>query len=247
MKNTMTVKGIMFDKDGTILDFNRLWTGITQSVAENICERYVNDNLFAKNILTPDMIKSELGIKNGNIDGKSPLAYMTYIQMADIIYDKYADIIPDTKMCFEKIFEEEYEKIFEYEEYECIPTCNIKELFKELKSKNIKIGLATADNRNITEKCLKKMGIYECFDYIGCDDGKVNPKPCTDMFDIFSQKYGLKNNEVIICGDTVNDMIFAKNCNAIAVAVLCGLGKYDEIKDLAEYVIDSPKEITKYI
>ena len=247
MGRDMAIRGIMFDKDGTLLDFNRLWLDITNIVVANICDRYLSsESIYSVDMLT-QRIKAELGINNEEIRYDSPLAYMTYKEMAGVVYDNISELITDTKEQFEQIFEQEYNRAFSTMEFDCIPTCNIIHLFDILKDRNIRIGLATADNKNNTEKCLKKMHIYEYFDYIGCDDSTVRPKPCADMFDIFCEKYNLKSDEVIICGDTVNDMIFAGNCKAHSAGVLCGLTEYEDMCGKAEYIIDNPEKLIDII
>lgn len=247
MGRDMAIRGIMFDKDGTLLDFNRLWIDITNIVAGNICARYINSESLCNTDMLTERIKTELGINNEEIRYDAPLAYMTYKDMAGVVYDNISELITDTKERFEQVFEWEYSRVFNNAEFECIPTCNIRHLFDILKDRDIRIGLATADNKNNTEKCLKKMHIYEYFDYIGCDDSNVRPKPCADMFDIFCEKYNLKSDEVIICGDTVNDMIFAENCKAHSAGVLCGLTEYEDMCGKAEYIIDNPEKLLDII
>ena len=78
----MAIRGIMFDKDGTLLDFNRLWLDITNIVVANICDRYLSsESIYSVDMLT-ERIKTELGINNEEIRYDSPLAYMTYKEMA---------------------------------------------------------------------------------------------------------------------------------------------------------------------
>ena len=125
----MAIRGIMFDKDGTLLDFNRLWIDITNIVAANICDRYLSsESPYSIDMLT-ERIKTELGINNEEIRYDSPLAYMTYKEMAGVVYDSISELITDTKEQFEQIFEQEYNRAFSTMEFDCIPTCNIIHLF----------------------------------------------------------------------------------------------------------------------
>lgn len=81
------------------------------------------------------------------------------------------------------------------------------------------------------------------FDYIGADDGKRKPKPEKDMFQEFAEEYQFLPSEIMIVGDTFNDMLFAKRCGGISVAVLSGVSSKKDFEDSFDYILRSVGEI----
>lgn len=250
------IKGVLFDKDGTLLKFQELWLDAAKYVVWDFC--FVNHLPISSEL--QEFILKAMGVENNMIRQDGPLAYMTYEQIGEAVVnslksveykelssklqvDMYGWAVRISKELAGRQMKVLFETVLEREELTCLPTCDVKNLFKELKKRNIKIGLATADNRPVTEKCLKQLGIVEEFDFLGCNDGILKPKPETDMFDAFCEECGLKPEEVAFIGDTANDMRFAKNAGGMAVGILCGLANREELEPLADEVMDTPAEI----
>ena len=42
------IKGILFDKDGTLIEFDSLWVGSTYAMIDSIVKEYARDNLVEK-------------------------------------------------------------------------------------------------------------------------------------------------------------------------------------------------------
>lgn len=226
------IKGVLFDKDGTLLRFEDLWLPAARSVIRNFC--FINHIPFSQG--TEERILRIMGVERGCIRQDAPFAYMTYGQIGAAVAEKMELSAALTGRQMGVLFE----TVLECEDLPCTPTCDLGQLFGELEKRNIRTGLATADNRPVTERCLSQLGIREKIDFIGCDDGVLRPKPQKDMFLAFCQRYQLRAEEVAVVGDTVNDMKFAKRCGGMAVGVLCGLSGRGELAEMADIVIETP-------
>ena len=79
--------------------------------------------------------------------------------------------------------------------------------------------------------------MLDVFDYVGGVDGDIRPKPAPDLLQAFCSACGLCPDEVAMVGDTRNDMVFAKNGGAVAVAVLSGSGKREEFAGIADLIL----------
>ena len=80
----------------------------------------------------------------------------------------------------------------------------------KLKGKGVKLAVVTTDNRFITEKCLKSLGVYELFDKIYTDDGKTSVKPNPDAALEFCKEFNIDKENVVMVGDTMTDVKFAR-------------------------------------
>lgn len=254
------IKGILFDKDGTLLNFEKLWLDAAKYVVWDFC--FIN-HLPVGDEVEGFLLKT-MGIEGNTIRQDGPLAYMTYEQIGATVARAlqntiYKDLpeklqrdffVQDTGISEElasRQIQVLFETVLEREALPCIPTCNLKELFARLQKKDIRIGLVTADNAFATEKCLKQLGIEKEFDFIGCDDGILKPKPEPDMFWAFCEQCNLRPGEIAVVGDTVNDMHFAKNCGGMAVGTLSGLAAEEDFLPFADRIIQTPEEILQFI
>ncbi len=100
------------------------------------------------------------------------------------------------------------------------PTCpNLKEVLVELKKMGIKLAVVTTDNPEITFKCLEKLEIKDLFDKIYTDDGNYPVKPDPYCALDFSKSMGIDKNKIIMVGDTMTDVRFARNAGISVVVV----------------------------
>lgn len=232
------VKGILFDKDGTLIDFYELWLG----AAKWAVPRMLEENDVSREL--EQYILETIGVRNEYVDPEGALAYKTYFEIAEDI----CIALNQKNIQIERHqIREQLEHLFsEYAQSDVAvykETADLQWLMKELKVRGIRIGLATADTPVSAESCLKKLHIMQYFDYIGADDGKRKPKPEKDMFQEFAGKYQFLPSEIMVTGDTFNDMLFAKRCGGISVAVLSGVSSKKDFETSSDYILRSVGEI----
>lgn len=233
------IKGIIFDKDGTLLDFNKMWL----SAARKVIKEYCKMNFLPTDVQSEKRLLSAIGVEGDVIKQDGALAYMTYRQIGEVIAESFPEY-GITREVAGKQIEMLFEAVIQEGKAECAESCDLHALLSELKNKGIKIGLVTADNKEVTELCLKKLGVEkEVFDYLGCDDGKTQPKPEPEMFFAFCSKCKLQPNQVAVVGDTHNDMKFAHNAGGMGIGVLCGLSNREDFAGYADEVIETPMDV----
>ena len=209
------IKGILFDKDGTLLEFHSTMHHIYTNVFTYLKDRYNVPELLLhqlKNVLghLPDRLRSD-----------SLLPFSTNPQIAEALLE------PSEKYAAEHQWQRPFNKtdllelieelsLSENVPYTALP--DVPETLKYLKIKYYKLGIATADTRTATVAGLKKTEIFDYFDYLGTGD-ESKPKPETFLADMFCNQCGIALNEVLIVGDSKNDMLFAENVGAYFIGI----------------------------
>ena len=141
----MRIKGILFDKDGTLIDFFSLWLYAERRV---IPEFIRGNNLEEKQNTTEmeNVLYESIGIVSDQIDPNGALAYKSYREIAQ-----------DMERALERLgirietdqIETQIRELFDQathgEEAKMIPLGDLPELFQFLKKKNLYLGIATAD------------------------------------------------------------------------------------------------------
>lgn len=216
----MSVKAVIFDKDGTILDFDAFWLPVAVKATEIILSELGIIDVPSQKVL------EAMGVKNGVASIKGSLCFGTYRDMAEDTnavlrnYGYNCDIEEVTRLTVEAYHDSA-------DAGEIKPTCdNIAEVMEYLKSKNIKIVLVTSDDEVVTRKCLEGLGVDKYFDVVFTADGTHPNKPDPYMINKLCEDYGFERSEVVMVGDTLTDLNFAINGNIRSV----GLAKTEENK-----------------
>lgn len=201
----MSVKAVIFDKDGTVLDFAAFWLPVAVKATEIILSGLGIIDIPSEKVL------EAMGVSDGVASINGSLCYGTYRDMAEDTnavlrrYGYKCDIDELTQLVTET-----YHNVSD--EGEIRPACDgLAEVMEELRERGIKIILVTSDGPAVTRKCLDGLGISKYFDKVLTDDGTHPNKPDPFMIDMLCREYGLDKSEIVMVGDTLTDLTFANN------------------------------------
>lgn len=124
----------------------------------------------------------------------------------------------------------------------------MKELLAELKAQDYKIGLVTSRLYRTTMEGLEKYGLHKYFDTIVTPEDTSKHKPDPEPILIALQKLDSKPETSVMLGDTLFDILCARNAGVKSVLVawslaLAGKTKEDLGKDAPDYIISKPEEL----
>lgn len=225
----MSVRAVIFDKDGTVLDFDAFWLPVAVKATEVIMSELGVIDVPSEKIL------ESMGVVDGSASIKGSLCFGTYRDMAEDmngVFRRYGYNFDVEKLT--KLTVDAYHGSVSAGEIK--PTCeNIEEVMQYLKSKGIKIILVTSDGPAVTDECLKGLRIDKYFDIVFTDDGTHPNKPDPFMINKLCEDYGFEKNEVVMVGDTLSDMNFAINGGIRSV----GLAKNEENRSIISEKTDT--------
>lgn len=237
----MNVKGILFDKDGTLLDFDGFWTVAASTAADKIIAA-VGAEPGIKNCLM-----KAIGVNNSTASITGSLCCGTY---GDISRD-IGCVLDSKGYCIEK------DKLLQITvnafhsslcEGKIMPACaGLKETLAELCRRGIKCAVLTSDDIDGTEHCLNKLGIRQYFNKIYTDDGILRPKPFPDAVNRFCCDEQLGKEEVILVGDTLIDMLCAENSGIKAVGVAKNSDNKKLLMEKTDIVLEDISKIFEVI
>ncbi len=232
------VKAIIFDKDGTLIDFDSFWITVSINVIKKILKTLKREDI------PQDELLEAIGVKNGMSDIDGILCKGTYEQIAaafNQVLEKYGCNTVQEQMVIDA-----YNQCADSGEIK--PTCeNIREVLLRLKESGIKLAVVTTDNYEITHKCLEKLGIEELFDKVYTDDGKTPVKPNPYCVMDFSDLTGIERDEFMMVGDTMTDVHFARNAGISVTGVGATPESRQRLIDYADAVIPDVSYIFEII
>jgi phosphoglycolate phosphatase len=234
------IKGVLFDKDGTLLEFHST-------------QHYIYATLLAclkDDYQVPEPLLQELSEALGHLPDRltpdSLLQFSTNRQVAQALFDtcrSYAEgrrwQLPfDTDDLFALI---EQLSLGDAVPYVALP--HVPETLRYLKKKDYRLGVATVDTLTATVAGLKKTGILEYFDYLGSGE-EARPKPDASLADRFCSQCGILPSELLIVGDGENDMLFAQNAGAHFIGIeTAGEGDQSVFRDAGQRSVADIREI----
>lgn len=143
-----------------------------------------------------------------------------------------------------KLFKEHYSKNLTANTK---PYPGILKTLKQLKEKNIKLAVLS-NKLDTMVKSLTEYYFKGIFDFVSGETDEFPKKPDSKSSKSIIRQFGLKNEEVLFVGDSEVDILTAKNTGLTCISVTWGYKSRDFLsKNGAEHIIESPKEILKYV
>ena len=174
------ILGVIFDMDGLMLDTEKLYTRFWKKSAE-----YYGFEMTDEHILGIRSMAAKLACTNlKGILGDS--------------FDYYAVREKRRELMDEYIAAHGVEK-----------KQGLDDLLKELSQRSIKLAVATATNRERTEKYLRQTKVIDYFDTIITGDMIQNGKPAPDIYQTAAKALGLDCTDCIALEDSPNGILSA--------------------------------------
>ncbi|MGG1637324.1 HAD family hydrolase [Paenibacillus sp. FSL K6-3182] len=244
------VSGILFDKDGTLLDFIGMWGSWSEFIFIELKNQLEHRGIPFQ----LDRIPSLWGTKHDadnmiiDYDRNGPLAMGTmndlYAVLAWQLYSQgvsWAEAMELVQHCKKQAdIELELSR-------PALPLPGSIDFLDSCREHGIRLGVVTADETEAANKHLEWLGIRNYFDVVIGTDLVERGKPFPDMMQLACQKLGIDCSEAAIIGDTNGDMrmgLAAGACVKVGIADVAEGSRVHKTLPNADEVIASYSELT---
>ena len=226
-----TIRGILFDKDGTLLDFDATWLSAYRRGARAVAA--LAGAVRAESLLAAGGFDAA----TGRCVPRSVLAAGTNREIAAV----WARACGLDVEAVERTIEREF---LDAAGCDAVPVTDLDAFLADLAARGLVLGVATMDDEAAARAVLDRFGVSCHLAFLCGGDSGWGTKPGPGMVDAFLAATGLRASEVMVVGDTPHDMEMARAAGvACRVAVLSGAGSRAVLDPLADYVIASIEEI----
>ena len=228
-------EALLFDKDGTLVNFKLMWL--------NWCHEMIE---VLKNDYNPEAVESCLSVWGvdlalGRIEPDGFLA----IGSREELQQSLADRMKDAGLCEagpeEAIWKAMHCAYRSVEEKKLVqPIDGIPETIAELHRRGYKLAVVTTDDTVKAEENLLTIGLSEYFStVIGCDRVK-HCKPAPDLVFEACRLLNVESSRCAVIGDTAADMLMGKAAStACNIGVASGVTSPEALSVHADLVLNS--------
>lgn len=222
----MSIRAVLFDKDGTLIDFDKTWaptfydlmeevSGGRLEVMRALAESCAYDlNAQAFHPASPLVSGSNLDIAESwiTILGiEEPGGFLEFIDAA----------------------------LGRLSLLHVSPFDDLHSALDRLSSRDLIMGIATNDAEGSARGQLEALGIAERFAHVFGYDSGHGPKPGPGMIHAFCEATGIPASQIVMVGDSVHDMHAGRAAGARTLALTTGTVGRDILAPHADHVAES--------
>ncbi|KZL18865.1 Phosphoglycolate phosphatase [Pseudovibrio axinellae] len=230
----MNVRAILFDRDGTLIDFNKTWGTVLQHVLMDLADGDVSLAKELGRLVKFDYDKSacESGspiLTNPPSGYSEPWALHLGVR-------------------FDRVFIDRIEALLLEHAAECVaPFEDTASSIKALSEAGLPIGLATNGTEASAFAQLKKLGILDYFTFVVGYDSGHGEKPEPGQLFGFAEHTNIEPQYIAMVGDSLHDMHAAQNAGMLRVGVTTGALTAEELNGHCDHLLGSLTELVNLV
>jgi len=231
---------IIFDKDGTLFDFQAMWVRIFRQQAEALTAAAGGDPAFLADLY------ADMGVEpaGAGLDPRGPLSLATYDEIKPIMtlalyrhgqpWDQAALLVAEVT---------DPQRWPPFAELTC-PIGDVAGLFRRLTAAGFRIGVLTTDVREMTLPMLDLAGAGHLVDAVLCAGDGVPLKPAPDGILEICRRLKIAPARTMMVGDAPTDLLAGRAAGVAAcIGVTTGVSRREQLACYADVVLASIHEL----
>lgn len=215
------IKGLLFDKDGTLFDFNATWEAWAEAfllrASKGDCARAHGAGLAIG-----------FDLATGQFDRDSIVIAGTPGEVAEALMPHFDGTTKAALLC---MLNEEAALAPQREAVPLVP------LLQGLRMQGLRLGVATNDAEAPALAHLGGAGVTRFFDFVAGFDSGHGGKPAPGQMLAFAAAVGLDPQNIAMVGDSMHDLHAGRAAGMVTVAVLTGPAQQSALEPFADVVL----------
>ncbi len=227
------ITGILFDKDGTLFDFQATWKRVIEAVLDTLApDRETWSRMARAGGYDP---------ARGRFLAGSPVVAGSTGEIA-VLWATFRPDLGATKI--ERILDDTGLEALA-DPAALFPTAaDLPGLLANLRADGYALGVATHDSEQCARLQLAAAGAVDAFDFIAGYDSGHGLKPGPGMLLAFAEAMDIPPASVVMVGDSRHDLEVAHSAGAaMAVGVLTGPATREDLAPYADHILPSIEDL----
>ena len=225
----MRIRGIIFDKDGTLFDIQRSWSEWANIFVTNFSKKHKLEITKLADAIHFDLASSK------------------FLRESIFVHGSVDEVVDAISRLFPRIAKTAiHSGLFENSSSaKQVPLTDLHKLFSTLDVTTF--GLVTNDSEDNAINHLKQHNLTQYFDMIIGYDSGYGSKPEPGQLEAFLRKTNLLSQEVLMIGDSTYDLVAANKISMPCLGVLSGTANKKDLSAHTPFVIDSIVELEAWL
>lgn len=228
---SVTIKGIIFDKDGTLFDFDATWTVWAGTTILHLAG---GDREKAYAIAAALEYDLDAGVF---LPGSHVIAGTIAEQAAVLKPFRPGESETEIAALLNALAAEAAQ----------VEVTPLSAFFGGLKVAGYRLGIATNDAESSARRHLSDAGALEMLDFIAGYDSGHGFKPGPGQLLAFARKMSLDASSIAMVGDSTHDLRAARAAGMLAIGVLTGPATRMELAPFADVVLTSIADLPSWL
>jgi phosphoglycolate phosphatase len=233
----VALRAILFDKDGTLIDFDATWGPAAYEVMRTLAAG--DEDAFAELVRVSEYIENE----------------RRFLPSSPLVAGSSAHYGPLWAQALGRspgldLYHEMDELFRVWGLRNLVPIGEPAAVARALRERALRLGIATNDAEASARSQAEALGLLPFLEFIAGYDSGFGGKPHPGMVLAFADRLGVPADQVAVVGDSLHDLETARLAGATGIAVLTGPLKHAARVDLephADYVIDSIADLPAFV
>ena len=222
---------VVFDKDGTLLDFHAMWGGWALELGvrlDGAARRPVAGDVFATIGFDPS---------TGRVRPGTPLAVATMAEIREIVAAVIRRWCPSVAAARRAV---DSAWFVPDPVATAKPLADLPALFGSLRAGGRTIALATTDDRAPTDATLRALGVRPLVAALACGDDGLGVKPDPGILLAICSAVRVAPGRTAVVGDSLVDLEMGRRAGAgLVIGVLSGIGDANHLAPTADILLPS--------
>lgn len=228
---TIPVKGLCFDKDGTLFDFAATWEAWAKAFLRRAAK---GDETRAASIGTA----IGFDLSAGKFARDSLVIAGTPGEVTQALAPHFSDLSP------EGILDMINEEAARAPQQPAVP---LRPLLEAFRAQGLALGLATNDSEGPARAHLASVGVTDLFDFIAGYDSGFGGKPAPGQLLGFARAVNLPPEQIVMVGDSTHDLEAGRAAGMRTIGVLTGAASAQDLAPHANIVLRDIGEIPAWL
>lgn len=230
------IKGLLFDKDGTLFDFSASWMNVVDETLRLLARTPQESQSMAIDVGYDQLARTfQAGsvIVAGAVDESAGIWARHRPDLGKTRIEEIANRVVDEAVAGGALAP-------------AVP--DLDGLLGSLVAAGYVLGIATHDSEAAARDQIARYDLQDRFAFVAGYDSGHGLKPGPGMMHAFCARTDLKPEECAMIGDSVHDLGVAPAAGAaLAIGVLTGPATHSDLEDHADYVLDSIGDLPRLL